>query len=319
MENIPNISVIDPITPAWNHMMRILFKPFAFKKWLLLGFCAFLSQCGEAGGSNITNISYFRTSNSNIGEWVEANTMLFVTLICASILVIFIFVCFILWLASRGKFMLIDGIVKNRGAVSEPWNDYKKEGNSLCLLSIFIWIVYVVVFVIIVGLSLLIAMPDIQNGSFQTAGLLAVLFGSLTFILYIFASIAITFFLNVFVLPTMYLKRIKATEAFKLAWTQFCKDRMWKSTLLFLMMLMLGIGASTIGFFGILATCCLGALPYVNSVLFLPITLFFACYSLCYLQQFGKDWTFFKNLCRFCNYELHGLEDGCVCPECGKN
>jgi len=50
-----NISVIDPITPAWNHMVRILFKPFAFKKWLALGFCAFLAQCGEQGGNGFNS------------------------------------------------------------------------------------------------------------------------------------------------------------------------------------------------------------------------------------------------------------------------
>ena len=43
------ISVIEPITPAWNHMVRILFKPFDFKKWLALGFCVFLPRVENKG------------------------------------------------------------------------------------------------------------------------------------------------------------------------------------------------------------------------------------------------------------------------------
>jgi hypothetical protein len=88
--------------------------------------------------------------------------------------------------------------------------------------------------------------------------------------------------------------------------------------LLFLMMALLAIGANTIGMYAICATCCIGALPYVSSVLFLPITVFFTCYALCYIQQFGNDWAFFKNMCRHCNYDMEGLEEGHTCPECGK-
>ncbi len=118
--------------------------------------------------------------------------------------------------------------------------------------------------------------------------------------------------------PTMYLKRVRAIEGWKIAWNQLLKGHVGSFILLILMMILLGIGAGVVATLAICATCCVGALPYISSVLLLPITVFFVCYALCYIQQFGGDWTFFKNMCGFCHYNMEGLEEGHACPECGK-
>jgi hypothetical protein len=41
---------------------------------------------------------------------------------------------------------------------------------------------------------------------------------------------------------------------------------------------------------GCCLTCCLALLPYLSSVVFLPIHVFFRCYSLKFLEQFGEEW-----------------------------
>jgi hypothetical protein len=48
-----------------------------------------------------------------------------------------------------------------------------------------------------------------------------------------------------------------------------------------------------IAMFVILMTCCLAALPYIGSVILLPLTVFVRSYSLCFIEQFGPDWQFF--------------------------
>jgi len=75
-----NISVFDPLTPAWNHMVRILFKPFAFKKWCALGFCAFLAQCGQQGGnpSNFLNNQNSSGYYEKTTNWIETNFEVFI-------------------------------------------------------------------------------------------------------------------------------------------------------------------------------------------------------------------------------------------------
>ena len=315
-----NISVTDPITPAWNHMVRILFKPFAFKKWLALGFCAFLAQCGEQGGSNASRVwSQPGGSGFEKGKaWVESNFDLFITLVVTGIVLFILLGLLITWISSRGKFMLLDGIVKNRGAVHEPWTEYKTQGNSLFLFSIVLGVILLFCFLLIGGVSVLIALPDIQRETFSGLAVTSIIVGGTLLLFYILVCIAISFFMSVFMVPTMYIKKVRAVEGWKIAWSELFKGHIGSATLLFLMMVLLSIAAGTVSMFAICATCCLAALPYVSSVVLLPITVFFACYALCYIQQFGREWTFFKNYCRFCTYELQGLEEGHACPECGK-
>jgi hypothetical protein len=314
------ISVIDPITPAWNHMVRILFKPFAFTKWLALGFCAFLAQCGEQGGTGFNSFSNQNPANSfEQGKvWIDANFGIFLAILVTGIVFIILVSLLITWLSSRGTFMLLDGIVKNRGAIKEPWNEYKTEGNSLFLFSVVVCLAGLFGLALIGGLATLIAIPDIQNETFGASAITAIVVGGVLLVLYILACIALSFIIKVLMIPTMYVKRVRAIEGWKLAWSQLFKGHVGSSILLLLMMFLLAIGTNTVAMFAICATCCIAALPYVSSVVLLPITVFFVCYALCYIQQFGDEWTFFKSMCRYCNYDLEGLDEGSTCPECGK-
>ena len=317
-----NISVTDPIRPAWNHMVRILFKPFAFKKWLALGFCAFLAQCSAQGGSNSSQVSAqpggYERGFEAAKTWIYANFDLFITLSVSGIFLLILIGLFITWISSRGKFMLLDGIVKNRGAVREPWTNYKTQGNSLFLFTVALGVVLLFCFLLIGGISALIALPDIQSQTLTGLGVTSIVVGGTLLFFYILFCISLSFFMSVFMVPTMYLKKMRAVEAWETAWNELCKGHFGSSILLFLMMLVLGIASGTVSMFAVCATCCIAALPYVSSVVLLPITVFFACYALCYIQQFGSEWIFFKNYCHFCNYELQGLEEGHICPECGK-
>ena len=313
-----DISVINPITHAWNHMVRILFKPFAFKKWLALGFCAFLAQCSEQGmvasGGGNNNPSGFDEGKL----WIENNIGFFISIVSAGILLVLIIGLLISWISCRGKFMLLDGIVKNRGAIKEPWAEYKKEGNSLFLFSIVVGLVFFVIFLLIAGISVLIAMPDIQSKAFGGASIAAIVLGGSLMLLFILTGIALSAFIKILMVPTMYLKRVRAIQGWKIAWNQLLNGHVGSFMLLILIMFLLGIGASTVAFYAFCATCCIAALPYVSSVVFLPITVFFVCYALYYIQQFGIEWKFFKAMCEKCGYDMQGLPEGDVCPECGQ-
>lgn len=37
-------------------------------------------------------------------------------------------------------------------------------------------------------------------------------------------------------------------------------------------------------------TCCLASLPYIGTVMVLPVPVFFRSFSLLFLRQFGADW-----------------------------
>ena len=318
-----NISPIDPIPIAWNHMVRILFQPFEFKKWLLLGFCAFLAQCGENSGSSGSSGSAGNESGqfAQARTWIESqpSELLMTIAICGGILII-LTALFTIWLSSLGKFMLLDGIVKNRGAVSEPWGEYKSEGNSLFLFRIVFGLLAIVGLIITGGIPVLIALPDIQSEIFRGASIAAIVIAACLLLPYAIACITFKFFLDCFVVPTMYLKRVRVVEGVNVAWNALCKGHIGSAIVLMILMFLFGIVASIIAIAGICATCCIGALPYVSSVLLLPITVFFTCYTLCYIQQFGEGWQF--NLwgtgnCSCCGYSREGLDNSQKCPECG--
>jgi hypothetical protein len=326
MEPPMNISVTAPFKPAWNHMVRILFKPFDIKKWFALGFCAFLSQCGEGGGGKSGSLgnqnnpggSEFREGVNNVEIWINNNWGLFLGIAIGSVMCILIINLLVLWISSRGKFMLLDGIVKNRAAVIEPWNEFKTQANSLCIFRFILSIISLLCVALMIGLPAYLAYPDFQAdtwGSGATNALVAFVCLSIPFAI---AATAIAFFLGGFVVPTMYLRRVRVMEGWSLAWGRLCKDHLGSAFLLFLLLVVLGIGVGVIAIAVTCATCCLAALPYISSVVFLPVTVFFTCFFLVYIEQFGNEWKFFKRMCGSCGYDMQGLPDDSHCPECGK-
>jgi hypothetical protein len=120
----------------------------------------------------------------------------------------------------------------------------------------------------------------------------------------------------------MYLRRVRVLEGWRLAWGHLCKYHLGSAFLLFLLLVVLGIGVGVIFIAVTIATCCLAAclaaLPYISSVVFLPVTVFFTCFFLVYIEQFGNEWKFFNPICEKCGYDMQGLPEGDVCPECGQ-
>jgi hypothetical protein len=300
-----NISPIDPIGKAWNRMVLILFKPFKFKKWLLLGFCAFLAQCGEGGGGGGNYSNGWEQDSSDSGNstwegriddvrnWIDENLVVFVASVASLALIILAICLLVTWISSRGKFMFLDGVVKNRGAVKEPWTEYRREGNSLFLFRVLLGLIALLGFGIAAGVPFVIALGDIQAGVFGTGAIIAIIAAAILFIPYIIACIAVSFMVDVFVLPAMYLRRVRAFEGWRIAWRELVRQHIGSALLLFLMLLILGIGVGVVVVLATCLTCCITAIPYVGTVLLLPIPVFFAAYVLEYIQQFGDDWQFY--------------------------
>lgn len=59
--------------------------------------------------------------------------------------------------------------------------------------------------------------------------------------------------------------------------------------LYFLFKIVLSIGTNIARTILVCGTCCIGILPYLNSVVTLPVTYFSRCYNLYFLEQFGDE------------------------------
>jgi hypothetical protein len=58
----------------------------------------------------------------------------------------------------------------------------------------------------------------------------------------------------------------------------------------FLLKILIGICVAALAMAAFCLTCCIAAIPYVGSVILLPLSVFLQAYPLYFLQQFGPDW-----------------------------
>ena len=132
MTEAPVIRIREPLRAAWINMRVQLFEPFVFKKWLALGFCAFLSQLASGGGGSF-NFNTGPHNNTGTGFPDPAQHPWIIALVVVVVLFVLALMVLCWWLGARGTFMFLDGVVHNRALVRHPWREFKREGNRYFL------------------------------------------------------------------------------------------------------------------------------------------------------------------------------------------
>jgi hypothetical protein len=297
------ISIIEPVNEAIERTKTILFKPFNLEKWLIIGFCAWLAGLVEGSGSGF----HYRHNNGDFdGPQIPPNILEFcrvhiIFVVCAVIAAVILFTAVILvflWLSSRGKFMFIDCLAKNKAHIKEPWKTLKKQANGL-----FGFRVLVILAAMIFMTALSIPAITILTLA-KTAVINIIIAGILFFaiLLLILTAVSVIGLVRVltfdFVVPIMYLQQISVFAAWKkvlpLLWQNFWKIMLY---LAFKILIILCIGAIVLLIIGLgCCCCCIGAIlfiPYIGTVILLPLPSFYRLYALCYLRQFGSEYDVF--------------------------
>jgi hypothetical protein len=287
------ISVTEPIGWALTRTGRMLFKPFEWRKWFVLGFCAWLAQLGEGGGPNFNASGGGPEPFDPVLECIREHLGLVILLAVVVFLVLVAIGLVLTWLSSRGKFMFLDGVVRNRGAVVEPWHRFRTPGNSLFGFRVVFGLAALAVVLLIAGAGLAIAWPDIQAERFGVMAVAGILVGALLMIPAIVALGLLAALLEDFVVPVMYLRGVRALAAWGIVWREILPGHVGKIVLFYLMKILLGIGIGMAAIVATCFTCCLTIVPYLGTVILLPIFVFSRSYSVYFLQQFGPGWQFF--------------------------
>lgn len=303
MEEPRTIAFLDPATRAWQRMVAILFRPFDLGKWFVLGFTAWLATLSDGGGGGGGSIGNEKNSPgetaSDLWESLEPGlayirenlSWILPLALLLLVLLIALFVVF-LWLSSRGKFMFLDNVVHNRALVAEPWRTFRHAGNSLFRWRLVFSLVAGLLFASILGVAAWYLVSNFDQNHLS-AEWIALFVGSLWLILTL--SLALWYVLVLledFVIPTMYRHSLTANAAWKRILSLHRGD--WGYFLVyFLWRCVLGIGAVIGVVAAVLATCCCAALillvPYLGTVLLLPILVFFRSLGPEFLRQFGDD------------------------------
>ena len=118
----PRISVIDPIMPAIERVKIMLFRPFDLSKWFTIGFCAWLAYLLQGGGGGGGNYSHpGQDGYPDFHNFLNEHLMLVIVLgsVLAGLIIAIVVTC--LWLSSRGKFMFLHCVAKNKAEIVLPW------------------------------------------------------------------------------------------------------------------------------------------------------------------------------------------------------
>jgi hypothetical protein len=286
----PRIEIFKPFGDAFELMKKILFQPFDWKKWFVIGFAAWLAKLGSGGG----NFNYQFNRRDDLQKVHDAIIQIphsiLVIGICLLIFLILALIVLFAWLRARGGFMLIDCIVKNRGAIAEPWREFQKEGNSY----FFFWLMVAFIFFVFAALLslplILLAIKSnsdlsLHRGRLDVYMILAIAGWVFVILLVIIAWAIIASFM----LPVMYRRRCRAYEAFRAA-VSLIAAHPGEIVLYCLFLTVLAIASGLISCFAMCATCCIAALPYVGTVILLPVYILLRSFSLLFLRQFGPDY-----------------------------
>ena len=289
-------SAVEAIGPAFSHMTKVCFKPFNMGKWFVMGFCAFLATLGEGGGvlNNVQNLGRGGGGPGRLGgvapvdvwAWISANMSWLLPVAIAGLIFLIGLWIEIIFLKARGTFMLLDNVVEDRAAVKEPWRKYREQGWSYFKFMLVMLGLGFATWILAGGVGALIALPNIRAREFGTPAIIGMVVGALLLIGLAIPLAIVSALVRNFVVPIMFLRETTFRPAWREARDNVFRGNVGPIVIFFLLKIPLGMGAAIVAMIAGCLTCCIGFLPYLNSVLLLPIHVFNQSFSLAFLERF---------------------------------
>jgi len=277
--------IFAPFGEAFDLTRKILFQPFDLVKWLVIGFAAWLATFLNGFGFNY---GYDFNRRDRFSHWLHTGHIYsfrdippaYIPFAIVCLIFIVALAVLLLWLNARARFIFTDCIVRNRGAIVEPWHEYQEEGNSYFILNLLVAFCSLLIFG---GLGLLFLASWYWHHPLLPLAvliLIAVILG--------LAAAVVSLVLKLIV-PVMYRQRCGAADAFLQVWN-LVLDRPGLFILYVLFYLVLLIAAAMIGCIATCVTCCAAMLPYIGTVILLPVVTVLFAFPLCFLRQFGEQY-----------------------------
>lgn len=305
MSSYEYVSVVEPLTPAIDRVKTVLFRPFDLGKWFVIGFCAWLAYLGQGGGGGGGGTPPTGGRSGGAGprdvffqarDYVVANLSWIVPLAVFGVVFVVAMWLLVTWLSSRGRLMFLHCVATNRAEVKVPWNKYASQATSLFVFRLVMHVIgfFGVICPIIFFALLIFGM--VSAGEPAVGGIVG---GVCIFLAVILVGICLTvvgLFTADFVEPIMMLRMTSCTAA----WGEFIDVLRANKGRFFIYVLFKIVIAMAIGVVMMLivcATCCCAAcilaIPYIGTVLLLPVLVFKRSYPLYYLQQYGQQYDIF--------------------------
>ncbi len=290
-----SVEYIAPLGKSWDRARNMLFRPFRLEIWLVLGFAAFLSGLGSGGGGS-ANWGQRFANGSDVGPRIHdfLHRPLVLALVVSGTIALLILGIILAWVGARGLFIFLDGVLNERAEIVAPWKRYAHLGNSLFGLQLLVGAGTILFFLILFGPTLVSVLggiwkdgtiPDLHIFGLVVRGLI----GAPVFLLVAVFQVLTRHF----VVPVMWKHDLRVVVAWKRLWPLVKGNPgafLVYLLLLFALYVALSVAMVVVGF----ATCCIGflllALPYVSSVILLPVHVTIRGFGPEFLAQFGAEW-----------------------------
>jgi hypothetical protein len=200
-----------------------------------------------------------------------------------------------LWLNSRGKFMFLHCVALDQAEVSKPWSQFAHEGNSLFLFRLGLALIGWVLTLPLVVMIAVMIYRMVQRGVPDVGGILGAAGLGLVLIAAALVFAIIHKLTTDFVVPIMFLRRSRCLTAWKELWALLSSHAgQFILYVLFSIVLAMAIGMMVVMVMIVTCCfCCMMLLPYVGTVVLLPVLVFKRSYSLYFLAQFGREYDVF--------------------------
>ena len=193
--------------------------------------------------------------------------------------------------------MFLHCVALNRADVSQPWQRYAREANSLFLFRMVVgFIGFFCVLPLVAGIVVII-LTMVAHGMASVVGVVGAL--GVTFLTMVVALLfwVVGKLTKDFVVPIQFTHGGTAVEAWRVLF-RLLSENVGHIILYLLFQIVLGLAIVAGVVALVLVTCCIAgcllAIPYLGTVLFLPVLTFQRAYSLYYLAQYGPGFDVFQ-------------------------
>lgn len=295
-------SPAEAVSRAIERSRQLLF-PFKAEKWFALGFTVFLAQCGEgsSGSFQTPNLPGLPSGTSGSSAAPDLRAMidrvlralrddlaLYLILGAGAFLLGAALWLFIAWFSSRAKLMFVESVVWDRVDIPAQWERAGPLGLSLFKCRVALTLTGSLLGLLVFGAAVVVGVPDFLSGNLLgTRAVLAYAVGLLG-VLFLAIPLAIALaVLDDFVVPLMVVRNAPVGQAWAMCRAEVLSGNVGGVALFYLVRLGLGVAIAIVVMALTCVTCCLTAIPYLGTVLLLPISVFSRAYPLYYLEQLG--------------------------------
>lgn len=269
-------SAVEAIMPAIEHVRKVLFSPFNWRKWAALAFIALLAGMLNNGSGGNFNMPLDSDSGpgaaiEDAGEqairWMQAH--LTETILAGVALFLFwlAFVLLMLYISSVFRFIFVDSVITDRVQIRQQWRDNRAEGAAFTWWRIGFFFVALLGLLVLAGLpagvcALMIAQAAQTGGAGApiAGAIISGLLAFLLFFLWVFVTALINAMTRDFVVPIMYLRRIGTMDAWREFWPILGASKMG-FVVYFLMKFVCALAAGIAALLGIVVALIVAAIP----------------------------------------------------------